>query len=227
MRLVTAGACYSLFMEYREFYYSKLPHIQPLGGTFFITTRLAGSIPQIEKVNLIEEYELRKRQTKAALDNPEFELDKLERIFFAKYEAIVDKAEKGPMWLADAGIAEVVANAFHFWDQAKYDLIAYTIMSNHIHLVLTLNETNHKQPIIVLDRVMQSIKGFTALTCNRLLNRSGAFWEHGSFDRMPRDRSELHRIVQYTLQNPVKAGLCQRWQDWRWTYIKPEYNDFE
>jgi putative transposase len=214
-------------MDYREFYYSKLPHIQPLGGTFFITTRLAGSIPQVEKVKLVEEYELRKRQLKATTDNPEFELDKLERIFFAKYEAIVDKAEMGPMWLRDEKIAKVVAGAFHFWDTKKYDLMAYSIMSNHIHLVFTLNETNDKNPVIILDRVMQSLKGFTAIECNKQLKRSGAFWEHGSFDRMPRDRYELHRIVQYTLQNPVKAGLCKDWQDWKWTYIKPEYNDFE
>ncbi len=214
-------------MEFREFYISKLPHIQPLGGTFFVTSRLAGSIPQLEKAKLVEEYELRKRQTKAAFDNPEVELDKLERIFFAKYEAIVDKAEYGPMWLGKSEIAKLVANAFHFWDTKKYELIAYTIISNHVHVAFTLNETDANQPLIALDRVMQSIKGFTALECNKLLKRSGAFWEHGSFDRMPRDRNELHRIVQYILQNPVKAGLCSRWQDWKWTYIKPEYNDFE
>lgn len=214
-------------MEFREFYISKLPHIQPLGGTFFVTSRLAGSLPQMEKVKLVEEYELRKCQIKAASDNPEVELDKLERIFFAKYEAIVDKAESGPMWLGDAGIAKLVSDAFHFWDIKKYDLIAYTIMSNHFHIVFTLNETDSNQPLIVLDRVMQSLKGFTALECNKQVKRSGPFWEHGSFDRMPRNRNELYRIVQYILQNSVKAGLCDHWQDWKWTYIKPEYNDFE
>ena len=215
-------------MNYREFYISRhLPHIQPLGGTFFVTTRLAGSIPQIEKVRLAEEYELRKMQVKATFDNAQLELDKLERIFFAKYEAIVDKAENGPMWLRNEKIATLIAQAFHYWDAKKYDLIAYTIMSNHIHMVITLNETDPLQPGITLDRVLQSLKGYTAVECNKRLNRSGPFWEHGSFDRMPRDRNELYRIVQYVLQNPVKAGLCERWQDWKWTYIKPEYNDFE
>ncbi|GAB3987248.1 hypothetical protein GCM10028807_06760 [Spirosoma daeguense] len=124
------------------------------------------------------------------------ELDKLERLFFAKYEAIVDKAEYGPMWLGEPSIAKIVANAFHFWDRLKYDLIAYTIMSNHIHLVFTLVETDVRSPVIVLDRVMQSLKGFTAIECNKQLKRSGPFWEHGSYDRMPRNRNELHRIVQ-------------------------------
>ena len=214
-------------MEYREFYIPKLPHIQPLGGTSFVTTRLAGSLPQAQKVRLVDEYELRKRQVKAAFEIPHAKLDKLERLFFAKYEAITDKAEYGPVWLAQNPVADIVAQAFQFWDVKKYDLIAYTIMSNHIHVVFTLNETDAQQPDIVLDRVMQSLKGYTAVACNKRLKRSGAFWEHGSFDRMPRDRNELHRIVQYVLQNPVKAGLCSRWQDWQWTYIKPEYNDFD
>ncbi len=203
-------------MSYREFYVSrKLPHIQPLGGTFFITTRLHGSLPQQKKMQLVDEYELRKLQIKASTEQPMDALDRLERLFFAKYEAIADKAKHGPQWLADDSIASVVSQAFHHWDVKKYDLIAYTIMSNHVHLVLTLNETNPKQPSITLDRVMQSLKGFTATACNKVLERSGHFWEHGSYDRMPRDRNELYRIVQYVLYNPVKAGLCQRWQDWK------------
>lgn len=129
------------------------------------------------------------------------------------------------MWLGYCEIASVVAKAFHFWDTKKYDLIAFTVMPNHA--VFTLNETDVSQPLIALDRVMQSLKGFTALECNKRLKRSGAFWEHESYDRLVRDRNELHRIVHYTLQNPVKAGDSHRWQDWKWTYLKPEYNDFE
>ncbi|WP_425290788.1 hypothetical protein [Spirosoma linguale] len=74
---------------------------------------------------------------------------------------------------------------------------------------------------------MHSLTSYTAKKCNELLDRSGGFWEHESYDRLVRDWNELHRIVQYTLQNPVKAGLCARWQDWKWTYTKPEYNDFD
>ncbi len=102
-------------------------------------------------------------------------------------------------------------------------------MSNHIHIVFTLNPDTDGRSGEYLQQVMHSLKSFTANKCNELLDRSGSFWEHESYDRLVRDRNELHRIVQYILQNPVKAGLCESWQDWTRTrtYIKPEYNDFE
>jgi putative transposase len=59
------------------------------------------------------------------------------------------------------------------------------------------------------------------------MDRTGRFWEHESYDRLVRDRNELYRVVQYILQNPVKVGLRQHWQDWKYSYIKPDYNDFE
>ncbi len=74
---------------------------------------------------------------------------------------------------------------------------------------------------------MESIKKFSARTCNKLLNRTGKpFWQHESYDRLVRDRDELYRIIAYVLDNPIKAGLCENHKDWKWSYIKPAYNEF-
>ncbi|QJD77626.1 REP-associated tyrosine transposase [Spirosoma rhododendri] len=208
-------------MLHTDFYRSRLPHIQPLGGTFFVTTRLYGSVPQIEKQRLSEDFLLRKQQIIARRDHTPDELDRLTRQYFAAYETILEKSNFGPKWLAVNAIAEQIARALHYFDAKRYELIAYCLMSNHVHVVFTLNDE-----AVSLQQVMHSLKSFTASKCNELLDRTGAFWEHESYDRLVRDRAELHRIVQYVLHNPVKAGLCQCWQDWKWTYIKPEYNDF-
>ena len=68
-------------MTNREFYRSRLPHIQPLGGTFFVTTRLEGSIPQIEKQRLAEDFLLRQQQIMAKPDHTAEELDQLSKFF--------------------------------------------------------------------------------------------------------------------------------------------------
>lgn len=210
-----------------EFYRSRLPHIQPLGGTFFVTTRLSGSVPQVAKQRLAEDFLLHQRQIMARPNHTVEELDRLSKVFFIAYEAILEKSDYGPKWLSLHAIATMVIDALHYFDSKRYDLIAYCLMSNHIHIVFTLNTYEDGRSGFYLQQVMHSLKSYTANKCNELLDRSGSFWDHESYDRLVRDRSELYRIVQYTLQNPVKAGLCNRWQDWKWTYIKPEYNDFE
>ena len=67
---------------------------------------------------------------------------------------------------------------------------------------------------------MQSIKGYTARKANKVLGRSGSFWEHESYDRWARDAEELQRMVLYIANNPVKAGLVESWRDWPWSYCK-------
>ena len=72
-----------------------------------------------------------------------------------------------------------------------------------------------------LAKIMQSWKGGSARECNRLLGRTGQFWDHESFDREIRDSLGFKRAVRYTLRNPVKAGLVKRTMDWPGNYISP------
>ena len=73
---------------------------------------------------------------------------------------------------------------------------------------------------------MKSIKQYSARECNKLLKRKGTFWQVESYDRLIRDADELYKAVEYTLDNPVKAGLCQNRADWKWSYINVDYNEF-
>jgi putative transposase len=67
---------------------------------------------------------------------------------------------------------------------------------------------------------MQSLKRHTARQANILLGRKGAFWQDESYDRVIRDHDEYIRIVHYVLENPVKARLVSKWDDWKGTYCK-------
>lgn len=58
------------------------------------------------------------------------------------------------------------------------------------------------------------------------MNLSNNFWEEETYNRLVRDGDELRRVVRYILNNPVKAGLCEDWKEWKWTYIKSEYDEF-
>lgn len=111
-------------------------------------------------------------------------------------------------------IAQIVANKIHEYDRKYYDLIAYCVMSNHVHLLFdTVNYENTN-----ISYTMKLIKGGSALSCNQKLKRKGRFWQKESYDHYVRNYKELENIEHYIVQNPVKAGLIEDWQDWKFTY---------
>lgn len=101
-------------------------------------------------------------------------------------------------------------------------LYAYCIMPNHLHLVFRhlIWDENKVHPIT---DIMRNFKRYTARECNRILNRRSPFWQPESYDRVIRDNNELENTIRYTLNNPVKAGLAKQWDEWPYSYCKPEY----
>lgn len=206
----------------REFYRRHLPHWQPRDAVFFVTFRLKNSLPE----EIIESMRAERERARVALKQfPDAERvrrsDLEERRYFEKWDAYLDKAEFGPGWLSQPEIASIIKEAMHYRDGKVFDLHAFSIMSNHVHAVFKLTSMSDWQSDVQpLSKVMQSLKSRTSRQANLLLGREGAFWQDESYDRVIRDSDEYIRIVNYVLQNPVKAGLVSRWEDWPWSFCK-------
>jgi REP element-mobilizing transposase RayT len=100
----------------------------------------------------------------------------------------------------------------HF-DGERYDLIAWCVMPNHVHVVMSLRGDH------TLNRILDSWKTFTARNANQILGRSGErFWQAEYFDRLVRDDEHLRRVVKYVYENPQRAGLAQ----WEWVGVKAD-----
>ena len=117
-------------------------------------------------------------------------------------------------YLKNEKIAKIVQQSLHFYDKKDFKLICYTIMPNHVHLVFYLFDD-----LKTVDKIMQSIKRYSAREANKILKRIGSFWQSESFDHIVRDDDELGRIIKYVLYNPVKAKLVNDWKDWKFTYL--------
>ncbi len=213
--------------DYRQFYRRNLPHIHSPGSTLFTTFRLAGSIPKSVVASYQNARLLREREAKTDLDLADFYRD-----WFRKFDEIMDKAASGPTWLTRPEIRSVIYDKLCYDDVLKYRLDAFSIMSNHVHVVFrpnlderSLEETKIGERVIfksgqdTLAQIMQSLKGGTARQCNMLLKRKGQFWERESFDREVRDDAGFVRAVRYTLKNPVKAGLVKRPMEWPGNFL--------
>lgn len=205
-------------LGYKSFYRRNLPHIQPVDADLFVTFHLAGSLPQKVLAQMAEERRWRE-EIQSRIDPPSKpELSELARRHFAVLEKYLDTARVGPTWLADTRVADLVSAALHYRDGNVYRLDAFTVMPNHVHSVFRPLMRN-EQPYS-LSSIMHSLKRNTAKQANQVLGRTGPFWAHESFDHYIREGAERKRIIKYVLQNPVKAGLAKRWQDWAWNYVR-------
>jgi Transposase IS200 like len=72
----------------------------------------------------------------------------------------LDAAALGPTWLADGRIARLVRDALIYGGTARdlYDLFAWRIVPNHVHVVW--------QPHVAVPKILQWLKGRTARRAN-------------------------------------------------------------
>jgi REP element-mobilizing transposase RayT len=119
----------------------------------------------------------------------------------------LDTTRLGPMYLAQESLAGIVVASLHRGALlGHYELGANVVMSNHGHVLLL--------PRISPSNLIQSLTGATAREANRVLGRTGeTFWQAESYDHWVRDEKEWERIAAYIENNPVKAGLIQRAED--------------
>ena len=123
----------------------------------------------------------------------------------------LDAARHGPVFLRQPAVAEVVVTSIRRGvELGHYELHAFVVMPNHVHVLLT--------PRLPPSRLLKSLKGYTARQANRLLGRMGEpFWQRESYDHWVRNETEFHKIVAYIESNPVKAGIVQRPSDYPWS----------
>ena len=209
------------------YYRRNLPHIHPEGYPLFITFRLADSLPM---QGLAELKAKREKALKALKTESPIEIHGIEEEYFSHYDEWLDRCATGPRWLENKTIAGMVVEKIHSMDGSQFELIAYCIMPNHVHLLiesLIVSRTHRGQTSkYPVTNALRLLKGSTARACNLKLERTGQFWNHESYDHVVRDEKELERIINYILNNPVKAGLAEDWKSWQFTYVNPHFGSW-
>jgi len=125
---------------------------------------------------------------------------------------MLDRAASGPIWLRDPRVAGCVVTSVlrGATELRQYDLHAFVVMPNHVHLLIT--------PNVALRIVTAGIKTTSARAANVILGRSGErFWQIESYDHWVRNGIEHQRICDYIERNPVSAGLAANAEAWPWS----------
>jgi len=191
-----------------------LPHWRMECGTYAVTFRQADSLPTaalnryrdsrdaiLEKIRILQELDSSRSQIS--------QLTKLRDELSQLQTAIIDPALNqghGSCLFNDKENAELLQNALQHFEGKRYDLLAWCVMPNHVHVVLKT------RPGESLEKILHSWKSFTAHEINKRNGTSGTIWQKESYDHLIRDGDDLRNQVEYVLDNPVKAGLG----DWEW-----------
>src|SRR5438876_336246 len=175
-----------------------LPHWEQEGATYFVTFRLADSIPNTLLTEWHDELQTWLKFHPRPWDHKTAK--EYERRFVDGPEKWLDRGH-GECHLRNQRLAAIVANALRHFDRERYRLDAFVVMPNHVH-VLVQPKSGHS-----LSEILHSWKSFSAHSINKALHRKGDFWMEESHDRMVRDFEELERYRDYIKENPVAAKL--------------------
>jgi len=180
-----------------------LPHWRQKGGVYFVTWRLADSLPLEMQEALKLEREiiesLEESQTTGKWDIQKKRRERVERL-----DRFLDKGA-GRSLMHVAQTALLVEGALKHFEGDRYALLSYVVMPNHVHALVQPHGANQ------LEEILHSWKSFTAHKMKPLVGSDSTVWQSESYDHIVRDLDEYWTLVEYIENNPRSAGL----QDWK------------
>lgn len=180
-----------------------LPHCDFPGLVQFVTVRLADSMP-----------ESRRGEWEHLL---KIEDDRMKR---TKLEEYLDRGA-GECHLRNPRIAKITEDALFHFHSARYEILAWCVMPNHVHVLVHVWQTP-------LWKLVQSWKRFVATQSERRSPtrrvpeysthapvRSAALrWQREYWDTFMREEAQEKTAARYIENNPVKAKLCAAKEQW-------------
>lgn len=197
---------------------NEKPLYDTLKADFFITLSLKDIIKE-DTLKLLEEQ----FQEKYFLcEENESALSKLRKSYFLKYDKMLNSTQQNSI-LNQKGIADKVKDVLMEYNSSLYHMLAYTIMPNHIHLLIKLknpekNELQqHLEGIINLlkDQLNQNLQQFVELKDN--------LWTEFNCEYHLLEEQELINLTSYLVEDPAKTGLVSYWKDYPHTYVNPDF----
>ena len=214
-----------------------LPHYDAANKYQMITYRLADSLPKEVYGSISPPGSTGGSPVKnsgGSSVKPSFETKNATLERRKAIESLLDKGY-GSCILKNPKIAQIVIDNWQYFDGERYDLIAYVVMPNHVHLLI---KTYEGWP---LSKVVHSWKSFTAHEIKKVLDKEDRMgggkdntgeppvlpgegfpvkvWQIEYWDRFIRNEKHFNSALSYIFENPCKAGLCEKPEDWPWTSL--------
>ena len=184
----------------------------------FITYRLSDSIPKTKLDRIMKKYDKKEQKLSRRIE--------IENILDNGFGSGILKYPKA---------AQIVVDNWKYFDKIRYELHAFVVMPNHVHLLIKTT------PEFSVGDLVKSWKSYTAKSIRKtfanhfnadyqsalperetqILQEGKPFWQREYWDRFIRDEKHYLKSIDYIHNNPVKAGLCKSSKDWMWSSSSP------
>ena len=176
----------------------NMPHWQQDGATYFVTFRLADSIPKKKLQQWQQERDLWLKTHQEPYSD--IEKNEYHQLFSEKIQDWLD-AGSGSCLLKNTDHAKITADALLHFDGDRYHLGEWVVMPNHVHALVSPHKDHS------LNDILQSWKSFSAHEINKREKCTGQLWQHESYDHIVRSPEQLRHFERYIHNNPAKAGI--------------------
>ena len=176
-------------IEHRD----NLPHVRQDNVVYFVTFRLADSLP-VERVAELKEERERWLQVNPPPHAPEQERE-YRQIWTVRIENLLD-AGYGECVLRDSECRQMLEASLRYDDGTAYRLGPFVIMPNHVHVLVH---------ILLGYKLSDSIKAWKSVSARRIgkrLRRPGSYWMSEYFDHAVRREESLEKFSRYVHENP-------------------------
>ena len=183
----------------------NLPHWSQEGKLYFVTWRLADSLPkealaQIEsdrRIWLHQHGDIPLSAMKPMVKREWY------RLFHHRVQKWLD-AGHGSCVLRQPEVLRIMIDALRHFHGQRYHLGSYAVAGNHVHVLVS------PYAGIELSSVLHSWKSFTSNAINKALGRSGRLWMDEYFDRLLSNEMHLERVEAYIAAHVRQGAYVER-----------------
>ncbi|MDD4203389.1 MAG: transposase [Candidatus Omnitrophica bacterium] len=91
------------------------------------------------------------------------------------------------------------------------NIIAFCVMHEHIHVLINLKEEYKKD-------LSEWVRGFKRFVTRAL--KKTDLWQKSYYDHIMRTHEKIEEIAMYIVNNPVRKGYVDNWEDYKFSYLK-------
>lgn len=194
-----------------------------IGYSYFVTIRIADSLPMHIVKQLKDDYQYRVSIIEKELPEAKDILIELEKKkYFGKFDQQLDQRIDSNAIFHNRKAIDCLKTVMEEKNGEWYNLHSYTILPNHIHFLIdtSVQYDTDNNSVKELPEILSYIKKKSTYEIQKELSINRTIWQKENYFHKIMNEREWMNVASYILTNPVKAELVKSWESWEHSYLR-------